>query len=212
MKKIILTALVAVATLSANAQFYVGGALGFQGKTNKVDDGKGGTTNETKSTFTIAPEVGYSINENWDAGIALNFQLKNKKQGNTIGGEIYGRYNYLKTGIATLFVELAAGFNADKKYYDKDGNAYKELDDKGNPKKDEKGNDIETSVSGSVFGIGFRPGVKIALSEKVSLVAKTGLIGAQFANDNAQTLGYDKTTFGIGVNNTDISLGVYYSF
>lgn len=205
MKKIILTALVAVATLSANAQVYVGGALGFQGRVNKVDaptanDPKA-TKNETKSTFTLAPEVGYTFNEKWEAGIALNMQFKNKQQGNNIGGEIYGRYNYLKTGIASLFVEFAAGIDAAKKYYDEDGHAY-EVDDKGNAK----------AVNGTIFGFGFRPGVKIALSDKVSLVAKTGLIGAQFANDKAQDLGYDKTSFGIGVNNTDISLGVYYNF
>ena len=212
MKKIILTALVAVATLSANAQVYVGGALGFQGRTNKVAaptaTDRDATKNETMSTFTLAPEVGYSINEKWDVGIALNMQFKNKKQGNNIGGEIYGRYNYLKTGIASLFVEFAAGINTAKKYYGKDNEAY-EVDESGNAK----------AVNGTIFGFGFRPGVKIALSEKVCLVAKTGLIGAQFANEKARSLKdrkgdqiYDKASFGIGVNNSDISLGVYYSF
>lgn len=209
MKKIILTALVAVATLSANAQVYVGGNLGFQGRTNKnVKD-----ENVTKSTFTVSPEVGYSFNEKWDAGIALNMQFMNKnqlktknlngKQGSFIGGEIYGRYNYVKTGIASLFVELAAGFTANRSYIDSEGKQYY---------KNDKIEDGEEARTGTIFGFGFRPGVKIALSDKVSLVAKTGLIGAQFANSKAQKNGYDKTSFGIGVNNSDLSLGVYYSF
>ena len=204
MKKIILTALVAVASLSASAQVYVGGALGFNSKTNEVKstdmNGKETTSNVTRSTFTLAPEIGYSFNEKWDAGIALNMQFKNKNQGNKIGGEVYGRYNYLKTGIASLFVELAAGVYSEKQYQDEDGEPFLDKDGK------------ETSVNGTIFGFGFRPGVKIALSDKVSLVAKTGLIGAQFANEKARTLGYDKSEFGIGVDNSAVKLGVYYSF
>jgi len=204
MKKIILTALVAVASLSASAQVYVGGALGFQSKTNEVTstdkDGKQTTTNESMSTFTLAPEIGYTINENWEAGIALNMEFKNKNQGNKIGGEVYGRYNFLKTGIASLFVELAAGVYNEKQYADEDGDPFLDKDGK------------ETSVNGTIFGFGFRPGVKIALSDKVSLVAKTGLIGAQFANEKARQLGYDKSAFAIGVDNSAIKLGVYYSF
>ena len=180
MKKIILSAIVAVASLSASAQVFVGGALGFQStKANK--DAK------ANSAFTLAPEVGYTFNENWEAGIALGMQFKNNKQGNTIGGDIYGRYHYLKTGIASLFVELNAGIDAVK-------------------------GAGEGAQTGTIFGFGIKPGVKIALSDKVALVAKTGLLGAEFANEKAQALGYNKTGFAIGVNNVNIDLGVYYSF
>ena len=180
MKKIILTALVAVASLSASAQVYLGGALGFK-STKANSDAK------AASVFTLAPEVGYTFNENWEAGIALDMAFKNNKGGNTIGGEIYGRYNYWKTGIASLFVELGAKVASEK-------------------------GAGEGAESGTIFSFGFRPGVKVALSEKVSLVAKTGLIGASFANEKAQALGYNKSAFEIGVDNTNVSFGVYYSF
>ena len=59
MKKIILAAFVAVASLTANAQWWAGGEVGFNTwKTTSEghDLGKG-------HEFTVAPEIGYKLND-----------------------------------------------------------------------------------------------------------------------------------------------------
>ena len=232
MKKIILTTLVAVASLSASAQFYVGGAIGFQTSKSGEKDAK------AQNVFTLSPEIGYDINEKWTVGADLNFQFANQKKGENLGFEVYGRYNYLKTGIATLFVELGVGYSSNKFEFDGDeikANVNEKAIDNAIANTDaavdaamaaaEAGDvdaamaaaenlakeaenlakDAEKPSSEKTFSIAFRPGIKIALSEKVSLVAKTGLIGYQKTKDGP-------SKFNIGVNNDAIKLGVYYSF
>lgn len=65
MKKIVLTALVAVCALTANAQAWFGGSVGF----NMYDND--GENKETETNFEIRPEIGYSLNENWDIAVGL---------------------------------------------------------------------------------------------------------------------------------------------
>lgn len=63
MKKLLLLLVVAFASLSASAQFYYGGALGFS---------RNATDNIT--TVTVAPEVGYAFNSKWAVGGVLDYQ------------------------------------------------------------------------------------------------------------------------------------------
>ena len=173
MKKVILTALVAVASLSASAQFYVGGALSFNA--DKAYDGA-----DTKSTFVINPEVGYSFNEKWAAGLQIGYASVSQS-GNTnslFRFAPYARYTYAKSGIASFFLDGGVQFDL----YNNDG--------------------------GTVVGLGFRPGVKLSASEKVDFVASLGYLGYQFGSDKH---GKD-SHFGIGVDNTAVSFGVYYNF
>ena len=207
MKKIILTALVAVASLSASAQFYVGGALGFR---STKDGGEGA---KSQSVFTLSPELGYDINENWTVGLDLDIQFANNKVGENFGGEVYGRYNYLKAGIATLFVELSAGyysnkFNADDYSLDAvvEKSAQADAATEAATRADAEETKDESPKAAKCFNISLRPGVKIALSDKFSLVAKTGLIGYKKYTDKGPS------EFNIGVDNDAIKLGVYYSF
>ena len=64
MKKILVAAVVAFSSLAANAQIWMGGSLGFDYTDN--DNSKAVTT------FTISPEVGYTLDEKWDLGLAIN--------------------------------------------------------------------------------------------------------------------------------------------
>ena len=226
MKKIILTALVAVASLSASAQFYVGGALGFQSSKSGEEGAK------SQNVFTLSPEIGYDINEKWTVGADINLQFASGGAGENIGFDVYGRYNFLKTGIATLFVELGVGYQANKFKIDGDelmpvvndkaaealvGNAVEKVTAAATTgdvnaaiaAAEQAGQDLtkdaEKAASAKTFSIGVRPGIKIALSDRVSLVAKTGLLGYQKTKDGP-------SKFNIGVDNDAIKLGVYYSF
>ena len=187
MKKIILTALVAVASLSANAQVWLGGSLGFAHE--NVKD----TSKETN--FTIAPEVGYKLSDKWDIAIGLGFGFENydpeigsKVKTTTISVNPYARYTFAKAGIASFFVD--GGFNV--------GHETEDVKNAG-------------KVEATTWGIGVQPGVAIALSPKASLVGKLGYLGYQNTSykDDAKAKISD---FGLGVNGNDISLGFYYAF
>ena len=173
MKKIFAVALVAMMTLAANAQVYVGGSLGY--KANKATEDA-----STVNTFTFAPEIGYNLSEKRSIGLGIDFTSKDVEDftSTAMGVDVYGRYNYLTTGMATLFVEGGVGFTA----YNHD--------------------------RGNNFSLGIRPGISVALSDKLSLVAKTGVLG--YSKDSDKLGG--GSSFGIGVDNSDLSLGLFYNF
>ena len=177
MKKIILAAFVAASSLAANAQVWMGGSLGFD-----VTDYEDGAKSEM--TVQVAPEVGYTLNENWDVAVALNLSMIQNglgvKDANVTEFAVspYARYTFAKSGIASFFVDGVLSFGSHKP----------------------KGVDATTS-----FGIGLRPGVKVALSEKVCLVSSLGQLGYKSVKDH-----YNK--FGLGVDNTAINFGLYWAF
>ena len=104
MKKIILSALVAVCAMTANAQAWFGGSVGFS-----MTDGD--NYNETQTDFGIKPEIGYTLNENWDVAVGLGFgSITNQggvKDNNATEFTIapYARYTFAKSGIASFFVD-----------------------------------------------------------------------------------------------------------
>ena len=117
MKKIILTALVAVASLSANAQVWLGGSLGFNYDKQSVKHG--GSSSNT--TFSIAPEIGYSLNDKWDLALALNESLISVKDGDTMNSftiNPYARYTYYTTGKVGFFVDLGFSVGTTNLAYD----------------------------------------------------------------------------------------------
>ena len=60
MKKIVLSIIVALIAITANAQVYVGGTFGV-GSDKVETEG----TEVKNTTFKILPEVGYELNEDW---------------------------------------------------------------------------------------------------------------------------------------------------
>lgn len=177
MKKIILAAIVAASSLAANAQVWVGGSLGF----NVTDKDN---ADKSEMIFQVAPEVGYSLNENWDVAVALDLSMLQNVNGvkddNVTAFEVspYARYTFAKSGIASFFVDGVVSFGSYKP----------------------KGVDATTS-----FSIGLRPGVKVALSEKVCLVTAIGQLGYKSVKD-------EYNQFGFAVDNTAINFGLYYAF
>ncbi len=69
--------------LCANAQFYGGGTLCYRSFDVPVKSSKSSAT-----SFKIAPEVGYNINEMWAVGIGVGYMSTNKATQTTgnIGG------------------------------------------------------------------------------------------------------------------------------
>ncbi len=90
MKKLvlILTAVLGISSL-ANAQgFFIGGSLGFGSENNEHQyyiNGSYGDkdTDKDENSFSFAPTVGYTFNDNWEMALAFDFSVdKNKLDDN----------------------------------------------------------------------------------------------------------------------------------
>ena len=150
MKKIFMMAVMAVAALSANAQTWVGGELGF---TSSHVNGAG-----TSKEFTIKPEVGYGLNEKFDVAIALGYTYSSDKLKSQLGGgkfstntfEInpYVRYKFVKAGNFFAFVDGGLGYATT--HYN------------------------GVSKNENQFGVYVQPGIAYSVSNKVTLVSHLG--------------------------------------
>ena len=177
MKKIILTALVAASSLCANAQLWLGGSVGLNNVSPKVGD--------SNTSFSIAPTIGYSLDENWD--IALEVSYATNGDGDAVVGGTekdkfvispFARYNFAKCGIATFFID--GGFGFGKVNYQND-------------------------TDKTTFNIGVRPGVKVELSPKVDLDAKLGYLGYRNVKDQYSQIG-------LSANGETLSFGLTFKF
>ena len=191
MKKIIMTlALAAAAMVGVNAQWSIGGKIGFDYEKN--DEGGADVTTYSRAdkttAFAIAPKIGYDVNEDWTVGAYRGIQWSKEEYGNiddkAIGWGIapFARYNALQFGKFGIAFEGTLGLNV--------------LDE------DDYANTI-------AFGVGVIPYLTYKVNDKWSLDA--GLDFARLGFAYAKT-DYDadgvkdgKTTkFGIGVDANDI--------
>ena len=93
MKKLFLLIAVAVVTLTASAQVYVGGEVSFWREWQNAAN---------KTTFSIMPEIGYNLDENWAIGTTLGYDYQYEKG---------VKYNaFAKLGNVNLFVDGGFGF------------------------------------------------------------------------------------------------------
>ena len=191
MKKIMMIAAMMVAAVSANAQVYVGGGIGFQ-TTSQGDN--------TNTVIKIMPEIGYNLSENWAVGIALGYgHSKNTVSANGVDVSVktdvfsinpYARYTFVKSGNFSAFVD--------------GGVAYSTIHINGTS--DVLGNINQVKV-------GFNPGVAYAISPKVGLVAHLGDLSYESTWCKAKNVDVkvSEGKFNIGLWNS-ISFGAYYNF
>ena len=183
MKKIFAVALVAMMSMAANAQVYLGGGIGFQ--TSSYDG-------NSETYFTILPEIGYNLDENWAVGMTVGYgeaRTKVDVLGVYVTDKVktfqiapYARYTFAKFSKVNLFVDGTVG--------------YKHEDYAG----------IKTNT----FAIGFKPGVAVNLNEKLSFVAHVGFLG--YENDKVKDDDKSTNSFGIGLDGSNLNFGVYYNF
>ena len=186
----ILAAFVAVASLTASAQWWAGGEVGFNSYRSTVDGHKVGSA----SNFVVAPEIGYKLNDKIDVAVEIGFlhgEEGAKMMGRTVGDDQianafilnpYLRYTFAKAGNFSFFAD--GGFTY--------GNIHICGDD----------NSI------NAWQIAIKPGISYALSPKVSLVAHVGGIAYSYSKyDELKTNGFD-----LGVSGNNITFGAYVNF
>ena len=142
MKKIFMTMAAMVVAMSASAQVYLGGTVGFGG----VKQGKA----DSKMFYKFVPEIGYSFNKHWDAGISIGYQGV-EDGNNTFEVAPYARYTFCNTKLVDLFIEGTIGY----------------------------GHVGGNGADADMFEIGLKPGLKLNLSDHVSFITKVGFLGYQ---------------------------------
>lgn len=133
------------------------------------------------SGFAISPEVGYNISKNFSAAIALSYVQKGYNGANDDSFSIkpYARYIFAHKSMVSLFVDGGIEYLDKNKY------------------------------GGSTYSVMVEPGISLAISDKVSLVAKTGL----FRYDRImREEDYDTNACKLAIDGTDLKFGVYYTF
>ncbi len=194
--------LVAVAMATTmNAQYYVGGNLGFGTRTDKTV----ANTETTKTNFSINPEFGMALNDQLGIGLELSFGTTSNKTevtgvGSTkstttdFGIKPYVRYQALQWGKANIFVDGGLEFATSS---------------------------AEGMKADTKLGLFVTPGVAFNVSDKWSIVAKL---------EDVFTFGYHKEAvadvagapdapssinLGLGTGgftSGSLRFGVYYNF
>ncbi|MBQ2489402.1 MAG: outer membrane beta-barrel protein [Bacteroidales bacterium] len=219
MKKlaILFTVLFAASTV-ADAQFYVGGKADFGFKSNKTKQGAN-TSNPTNTiNFSIAPRVGFNLNDKMAVGLDLSYGseitkapndpiLTDKKwSNNTIGAGVFFRYYCMSVGGFSIFTEAEGMFSTGTskfKYHDVLQNI--NVDPKG--------------YRTNILDISITPGIAFKVNEHFEVDAYLGLFAIDFKHEvrSNEDSSVDDITFennfGLGVNNGKaLAFGFVYNF
>ena len=152
MKKFLLTAIVAVVSLAANAQFWAGGSLNAGTSKTTLD----GNDLSKSNSIGFAPTVGYTLTDNLDVALELSFQHADSDISNlnTFGFSPFARYTFVKSGNFKVFAD--GGFSYDNIHI----------------------SGVEDNTN--VWEIFVRPGISYDLTKKVFLTATVGDLNYQF--------------------------------
>ena len=110
MKKIMLSLAMALVSVCASAQVYIGGTAGIS--SNKIGDG------DSKTAYTLMPEIGYEFNNKWEAGLEIGIkkgevcELHAVPEATTFIVAPYVRYTAVETKLVNLFVEGTIGYGS----------------------------------------------------------------------------------------------------
>lgn len=189
MKKLLLAAAFVVASLSANAQVYLGGGVSFHSE----DPGEG----DTKTTINLIPELGYKLDDKLSIGVKLG--LEHSKQGdkssNDYTFEPYVRYTFAKWNKVGVFGE--GGFG------------YKHFEDK--VEKEIGNTTVTAKTKANAWYIGVRPGVSIDVTKNLTFLTKIGWLGYTSYKkdvDGAEA----QTDLGLDLSGENLQFSLVYNF
>lgn len=100
----------ALVSVCASAQVYIGGTAGIS--SNKIGD------EDSKTAYKLIPEIGYQFNNEWEAGIEVGIQkgdvCKIARVGDATTFTIapYVRYTAVETKLVSFFLEGTIGYGS----------------------------------------------------------------------------------------------------
>ncbi|MDE5875460.1 MAG: porin family protein, partial [Muribaculaceae bacterium] len=172
-----------VASVSASAQWYIGGAVGVE---RKFD--------EDFTDFSILPDFGYNFNDSWALGAQVGFHHTYSEGWKTNLGVIspYARWTYFRTGnnIVSLFLDGGFGFEFGSSKYD-------------------DGPSSDTTVK---YSVGISPGVSFNFTDNFSIEAHMGGLTYESGNTAAKVAKVVTPRFGLNFKTTELNLGFVYTF
>lgn len=210
MKKVLLTLALACFAMAANAQFILGGQLGFntnggtytQENANPVWD----APNNKAMNFTIAPTISYVLNDNMQVGLsllyatgsttnfmqaayALNQEAWTKTSNTMFAVSPYFRYYFAQAGKFNFFCEAALTFGVSPR------NKHHDFSNAPAPLGFDNSYDGNTSMS--FLSLSITPGVNYKFNDKWSADCYIDLAGLAFTHSSV------KTYAGFGATNPD---------
>lgn len=177
MKKIMMTLAAVMMAMTMSAQMYIGGGIGFQSVTPEVGDGE--------SSFKFAPEIGFSFDENWGAGVAIGY-ITDKGGAYGLGAESafqfspYVRYTAMKWKTMSIFFDGAFDYYQSKNFK-------------------------RTNMA-----LGVKPGVAVNLNKDLSFVAHMGSLGFKSFDPDGDD--NNTTVIGFDFSSLNLNFGLYYNF
>lgn len=224
MKKIFVILTAGILTITANAQVYLGGSLGFNWQAdsrikNPIDPeavGSGSTKKNLGTTFTFSPTIGYRFNGKWSAGLDVNLYLQNSSSTNHSTGakdyiSKYGQKGWAVAPFARYNLFKVKKFGIDLKLSASIGTS-----------KDSQGEqDTEAVVKYLNYGASFSPILTLDINEHFALESALGFAsisweGRKPTSNNEEYMGLTSTaenSLRLGLQNTTaISFGCIYKF
>lgn len=173
MKKFFMTLVAAVVAMSMDAQVFIGGGVGFANTSDGDDD---------VTSFKLMPEVGYTFNKDWAAGVAFGWEGFNKGGVKNFSVNPYVRMNLIKGSMVSVFIDGTVGY----------AHTYN------------AGYDVDE------FSVGLKPGVAVNLNSKLSFVTHIGFVGYENEKDNNNDTKFN--IWGVDLDGRNIIFGLYYNF
>ena len=225
MKKLFITIAFVAAAMFANAQFFIGGNLGFSTQSGSVKLENGGTSLTQDApktfTFTIAPSVGFMFNDNMGVGLDILFgSTKLTQKDYTFDPAATVTTKTTDLGFAPYFRYVFAEVDNFRFYADARieyiSSTPKVTIEQGGTSLSQDGNKT------TYFGIGVVPGMAYMLTDNISMnctlnILSLGYTSQKTVSKNIDGAGTDQTQkineFGLGVNGaTPITIGFFYTF
>lgn len=109
MKKIMLSLAMALVSVCASAQVYLGGTVGIS--SNKIGD------NDSKIAYKFIPEIGYQFNDQWAAGVEIGVKKGDVCKISPVGEATtftvapYVRYTAVSTKLVDFFLDGTVAYN-----------------------------------------------------------------------------------------------------
>lgn len=140
---------------------------------------------KSETVFKIMPEVGYNFNDQWAVGAAIGYQSDKFNHVNGVSESAFSVSPYARYTFTKLGkVNLFV-----------DGGAAF----------------ISASKSDwTELAIGFAPGLAVNLSDNLSFVSHIGFLGYDLYNPDGDDNNISR--FGLRLDGTDITFGLYYNF
>lgn len=109
MKKLVMMAVMAIVAVSASAQVYLGGSLGYKNVDMESKE-------DALNTLTINPEIGYNLDDNWAIGIGLGFGYSKQGDASTTTFTVnpYARYTFARIDKVKFFLDGSVEFGTVK--------------------------------------------------------------------------------------------------